>query len=301
MCAPVATPTAATRRAPGPYRFSPRNERSARRTLQRPACRHPVDRSIGRQANLGQWIRTQIVSAPSLFSRWSRRDSSTTMASSGRCRCLALRPKHFSSPSHWTALAVASRARLPHSSPWRQRSSRCSSWPDIVRPMYLTRIGWRTLNVRTFRMTSSFTVRALRSGEICIAPAAYWPAFQCHSHSGWPPWQHLVSPPRSCSFSLLSTRRRSRRQRLRRAPGHRSDRRERRWPDTDEDDGDDRLHWKTRELINWATGRRFVWVDDEMTEQDRLFSRHMAHMPCFTASTTGSASPTRTSTRCAGG
>ena len=43
------------------------------------------------------------------------------------------------------------------------------------------------------------------------------------------------------------------------------------WPDSDEDDRGDRLHWKTRELINWAAGRPFVWVDDEITEQDRLF------------------------------
>ena len=43
------------------------------------------------------------------------------------------------------------------------------------------------------------------------------------------------------------------------------------WPDTDEDDADDRLHWKTRELIDWAAGRPFVWVDDEITDRDRLF------------------------------
>lgn len=55
------------------------------------------------------------------------------------------------------------------------------------------------------------------------------------------------------------------------------------WPDTDEDDGDDRLRWKTRELINWAAGRPFVWVDDEITEQDRLFG-HRTPWPARPAS-----------------
>ena len=39
------------------------------------------------------------------------------------------------------------------------------------------------------------------------------------------------------------------------------------WPDDDDDDG--RLHWKTRHLVEWAAGRRFVWVDDEITDADR--------------------------------
>jgi hypothetical protein len=29
-----------------------------------------------------------------------------------------------------------------------------------------------------------------------------------------------------------------------------------------------RLHWKIRHLVEWAAGRRFVWVDDEITDAD---------------------------------
>jgi hypothetical protein len=29
------------------------------------------------------------------------------------------------------------------------------------------------------------------------------------------------------------------------------------------------LHWKTRALVEWATGRSFAWVDDEITDADR--------------------------------
>ena len=39
------------------------------------------------------------------------------------------------------------------------------------------------------------------------------------------------------------------------------------WPDDEDDDG--RLHWKTRRLVEWAAGRRFVWLDDEITDADR--------------------------------
>ncbi|GAA1595296.1 HAD domain-containing protein [Actinoplanes couchii] len=28
------------------------------------------------------------------------------------------------------------------------------------------------------------------------------------------------------------------------------------------------LHWKTVPLVNWAAGRSFVWLDDEVTEAD---------------------------------
>ncbi|MEV4415843.1 HAD domain-containing protein [Catellatospora sp. NPDC049609] len=41
------------------------------------------------------------------------------------------------------------------------------------------------------------------------------------------------------------------------------------WPDEAEDDT--RLHWKTRGLVDWAAGRPFVWVDDEITEADRVW------------------------------
>jgi hypothetical protein len=39
------------------------------------------------------------------------------------------------------------------------------------------------------------------------------------------------------------------------------------WPDDDEPDG--RLHWKTRGLLDWAAGRPFAWIDDEITDADR--------------------------------
>lgn len=29
------------------------------------------------------------------------------------------------------------------------------------------------------------------------------------------------------------------------------------------------LHWKTRALVEWADGRSFIWVDDEITDADR--------------------------------
>lgn len=45
------------------------------------------------------------------------------------------------------------------------------------------------------------------------------------------------------------------------------------WPDpTDEDAPEDSwfgLHWKTRTLVDWAAGRDFAWVDDEITQPDR--------------------------------
>jgi hypothetical protein len=31
------------------------------------------------------------------------------------------------------------------------------------------------------------------------------------------------------------------------------------------------LHWKTRTLVEWAAGRDFIWVDDELTEADRAW------------------------------
>ncbi|MCX4738279.1 HAD domain-containing protein [Streptomyces antibioticus] len=52
-----------------------------------------------------------------------------------------------------------------------------------------------------------------------------------------------------------------------------------RWPDGDDDEGDEGadephgvgLHWKTRPLVEWAAGRPFVWVDDEISGADRAW------------------------------
>ncbi|MFI0797066.1 hypothetical protein ACH4OY_30945 [Micromonospora rubida] len=41
------------------------------------------------------------------------------------------------------------------------------------------------------------------------------------------------------------------------------------WPDDEDDNG--RLHWKTRRLAEWAAGRPFVWVDDEIAHADRTW------------------------------
>jgi hypothetical protein len=48
------------------------------------------------------------------------------------------------------------------------------------------------------------------------------------------------------------------------------------WSDGAQDAVTGRLHWKTRELVTWAAGRTFVWVDDEITEADRVWvaARH---------------------------
>jgi hypothetical protein len=43
------------------------------------------------------------------------------------------------------------------------------------------------------------------------------------------------------------------------------------WPDPGADDGPRGLHWKTRPLVEWADGRPFVWVDDEISAMDRLW------------------------------
>ncbi len=41
---------------------------------------------------------------------------------------------------------------------------------------------------------------------------------------------------------------------------------------SDRDTGEGhRLHWKTRGLVDWAAGRSFVWVDDEITDSDRAW------------------------------
>ncbi|MFJ9018595.1 hypothetical protein ACIRPU_01195 [Streptomyces sp. NPDC102259] len=45
------------------------------------------------------------------------------------------------------------------------------------------------------------------------------------------------------------------------------------WPDTaaDAEPGPRGLHWKTRHLVEWADGRPFIWVDDEISSVDRLW------------------------------
>jgi hypothetical protein len=41
------------------------------------------------------------------------------------------------------------------------------------------------------------------------------------------------------------------------------------WPDSEEEYSG--LHWKTRALVDWAAGRPFVWIDDEITDADRAW------------------------------
>ncbi|WP_424885097.1 HAD domain-containing protein [Streptomyces sp. SAI-126] len=43
------------------------------------------------------------------------------------------------------------------------------------------------------------------------------------------------------------------------------------WPDSDDEEVEAGLHWKTRPLVSWAAGRAFVWVDDEITDVDRAW------------------------------
>ncbi|MGV9346569.1 HAD domain-containing protein [Streptomyces spiralis] len=43
------------------------------------------------------------------------------------------------------------------------------------------------------------------------------------------------------------------------------------WPDACADGSPRGLHWKTRHLVEWANGRPFIWVDDEITSMDRLW------------------------------
>jgi hypothetical protein len=46
------------------------------------------------------------------------------------------------------------------------------------------------------------------------------------------------------------------------------------WPDRDPIPG---LHWKTGFLVEWAAGRPFVWLDDEVTDADQRWIT--AHHP----------------------
>jgi hypothetical protein len=43
------------------------------------------------------------------------------------------------------------------------------------------------------------------------------------------------------------------------------------WPAPCSDEGPRGLHWKTRPLVEWADGRPFIWVDDEINTMDRLW------------------------------
>jgi hypothetical protein len=50
------------------------------------------------------------------------------------------------------------------------------------------------------------------------------------------------------------------------------------WPDSDEAGP---LHWKTRGLVEWAQGRPFVWVDDEISPADRVWVSAHHHGPAL--------------------
>ncbi|MFF7868887.1 hypothetical protein ACFZCT_20840 [Streptomyces qaidamensis] len=43
------------------------------------------------------------------------------------------------------------------------------------------------------------------------------------------------------------------------------------WPAPCADEGPNGLHWKTGPLVEWADGRPFIWVDDEIGAMDRLW------------------------------
>jgi hypothetical protein len=46
------------------------------------------------------------------------------------------------------------------------------------------------------------------------------------------------------------------------------------WPEQSAIDDQDEIagmHWKTRSLVEWAAGRPFAWVDDEITDTDRAW------------------------------
>ncbi|HEX6685500.1 MAG TPA: HAD domain-containing protein [Candidatus Limnocylindrales bacterium] len=53
------------------------------------------------------------------------------------------------------------------------------------------------------------------------------------------------------------------------------------WPHDEDDDDDSGLHWKTRRLVEWAAGRGFVWVDDEITDADRIWVEANHHAPAL--------------------
>ncbi|MEV6550922.1 HAD domain-containing protein [Streptomyces sp. NPDC051597] len=46
------------------------------------------------------------------------------------------------------------------------------------------------------------------------------------------------------------------------------------WPDPADDHPHGlHLHWKTRPLRDWAAGRPYVWIDDEITDRDRSWTQ----------------------------
>ncbi|UQI46216.1 HAD domain-containing protein [Streptomyces sp. HU2014] len=49
------------------------------------------------------------------------------------------------------------------------------------------------------------------------------------------------------------------------------------WPEPSDEDERGGLHWKTRGILDWAAGRPFAWVDDEITDADRIWTE--AHHP----------------------
>ena len=52
------------------------------------------------------------------------------------------------------------------------------------------------------------------------------------------------------------------------------------WPDEPDDEAG-ALHWKTRQLVTWAAGRPFAWVDDEITDADRAWAAAHRTSPCL--------------------
>jgi hypothetical protein len=43
------------------------------------------------------------------------------------------------------------------------------------------------------------------------------------------------------------------------------------WPEVCDGESPRGLHWKTRRIVAWAGQRSFIWVDDEISEMDRLW------------------------------
>ncbi|WP_327290201.1 HAD domain-containing protein [Streptomyces sp. NBC_01198] len=44
------------------------------------------------------------------------------------------------------------------------------------------------------------------------------------------------------------------------------------WPEPSDEPEPAGLHWKTRTLLDWAAGRPFAWLDDEITDADRIWA-----------------------------